>query len=67
MFVDLYDLENEIKMVKGLAKDAGSDGKELLRTVKKAESLLNQAKVAESKGDYETQDKLVEEIKSILG
>lgn len=67
MIVDLYEIEQEIKMVKGLAKDAGSDGKELLRAVKKAESLLNKAKVAEAKGDYDAQDKLVEEIKLILG
>lgn len=52
MIVDLKDLENEIKMVKGLAKDAGPDGRAMLRSIKQAESLLNKAKLAEAKGDF---------------
>lgn len=67
MFVDLGELEKEIKMVKGLAKDAGSDGKELLKAVKKAELLLKQALEAEKRDDYRKQDQLVEEIRKLLG
>ncbi|SHN01757.1 hypothetical protein [Fibrobacter sp. UWB7] len=66
MIVDLKDLEDEIKMVKGLAKDAGSDGRAMLRSVKQAESLLNKAKLAEAKGDFEKEDELIEQIRSLL-
>lgn len=66
MIVDLQELAEEIKAVKGLAKDAGSAGRELLRNVKKAESLLDKAKVAEATGNYEQEDKLIEEIRSLL-
>ena len=66
MIVDLQELAEEIKAVKGLAKDAGSTGREFLRNVKKAESLLDKAKVAEATGDYEREDQLIEEIRSLL-
>lgn len=66
MIVDLQELAEEIKAVKCLAKDAGSAGRELLRNIKKAESLLDKAKVAEATGNYEQEDKLIEEIRSLL-
>ena len=66
MFVDLDELKEEIKMVKGLAKDAGPDGRELLRNVKKAESLLDKAKLAEAKDDYDKADEIVEQIRALL-
>ena len=66
MFVDLDELKEEIKMVKGLAKDAGSKGRELLRNVKKAESLLDKAKLAEAKNDFAKADEIVEQIRVLL-
>ena len=66
MFVDLDELKEEIKMVKGLAKDAGSEGRELLRNVKKAESLLDKAKLAEAKNDFAKADEIVEQIRVLL-
>ena len=66
MFVDLDELKEEIKMVKGLAKDAGSEGRELLRNAKKAESLLDKAKLAEAKNDFAKADEIVEQIRVLL-
>ena len=66
MFVDLDELKEEIKMVKGLAKDAGSEGRELLRNVKKAESLLDKAELAEAKNDFAKADEIVEQIRVLL-
>ena len=66
MFVDLDELKEEIKMVKGLAKDAGFEGRELLRNVKKAESLLDKAKLAEAKNDFAKADEIVEQIRVLL-
>ena len=66
MFVDLDELQEEIKAVKGIAKDAGSAGKELLRNAKKAEELLKKAKELESKKDFAKTDTLVEQIKALL-
>ena len=66
MFVDLDELKEEIKMVKGLAKDAGSDGRVMLRNVKKAEALLEKAKLAESKDDFDKADEIVEQIRELL-
>jgi len=66
MFVDLDELKEEIKMVKGLVKDAGPGGRELLRNVKKAEALLDKAKLADAKGDYDKSDEFVEQIRALL-
>ena len=66
MFIDLDELKEEIKMVKGLAKDAGPDGRGLLRNDKKAEALFDKAKLADAKGDYDKFDEYVEQIRALL-
>lgn len=66
MIVDLDELEEEIKAVKGLAKDAGSEGRRLLMNVKKAESLLKKAKEAEAKDDFKKSDEFVDQIRALL-
>lgn len=66
MIVDLGELKEEIKMVKGLAKDAGSSGRELLRNVKQAEALLEKAKAAKAKDDFDKSDEIVEQIRALL-
>ena len=63
----LENLGKEIKSVKELAMDAGSDGKALLHTVKNAELLLSKARFAEAKSDLRVRDDLVEQIRNILG
>lgn len=66
MIIDLDELKEEIKMVKGLAKDAGSSGREMLRNAKKAEALLERAQAAEAKDGFEKADEFVEQIRILL-
>lgn len=66
MIVDLDELKEEIKMVKGLAKDAGSSGRELLRNVKQAEALLEKAKAAKAKNDFGKSEEIVGQIRNLL-
>ena len=66
MIADLDGLKEEIKMIKGLAKDAGSSGRDLLKNVKQAESLLEKAKAAEAKNDFDKADEIVEQIRALL-
>lgn len=66
MIVDLDELKEEIKMVKGLAKDAGSSGRDLLRNVKQAELLLEKAKALKTKGNFDKSNEIVEQIRALL-
>lgn len=67
MHSSLNEIEKEIKMIKGLAKDAGSDGNAFLRSVKNAETLLSKARTAEAKNDAKTREDLVGQIRAMLG
>lgn len=67
MYVDLYDIEEELKVAKKLLKSVGSDGKVFLKNIKTAETLLNKAKIAEAKSDFAQVDELVAKIRELVG
>jgi hypothetical protein len=66
MNINLEELTQEVKMIKGLAKDAGSEGQALLQKAKKAETLLDKAKIANAKGDSNKELELVSRILTLI-
>lgn len=66
MNINLEELTQEVKMIRRLAKDAGSDGHALLQKATKAEDLLSKAKVANAKGDNNKELELVSQILTLI-